>query len=191
MASISRSSTELPRPWASELLHFWFNRLRPGQWFGRNAFVDEALRRRFGRELAMLARRPAREFLGDRETARAAVLLFDQAPRNLYRGQPQAFATDRLARAIAKGAIRRGWDRGLGRHERQFLYMPLMHSESRTDQLLSLQLYAGLGDAFIYSFARSHAAMVMRFGRFPHRNEVLGRRSTEAERRAVAAGNAW
>lgn len=179
------------RPWAADLLHFWFHRLRPAQWFGRNDFVDEALRRRFGRDLAMLACRPARDFLQDRETARAAVLLLDQVPRNIRRGQPQAFATDRLARAIAKGAIRRGWDKGLDKHERQFLYMPLMHSEDRADQLLSLRLYAGLGDAFIYSFARSHAAMVMRFGRFPHRNEVLGRRSTGEELRAVAAGNAW
>ena len=179
------------RPWAAELLHFWFHDLRPGHWFGRNDFVDEALRRRFGRELAMLARRPAAEFLRDPVTARAAVLLFDQVPRNLYRGQARAFATDSLARAIAKGAIARGWDKGLGKHARQFLAMPLMHSESRAEQRLSLKLYAALGDSFVFSFARSHAAMVIRFGRFPHRNEVLGRKSTAAELCAVAAGNAW
>lgn len=179
------------RSWAAELLHFWFHDLRPGHWFGRNLFVDEALRRRFGRELAMLARRPASEFLGDPATARAAVLLFDQVPRNLHRGLPRAFATDPLARAIAKGAIARGWVKDLGKHERQFLYMPLMHSESRADQRLSLALYAALGDSFVFGFARSHAAMVRRFGRFPHRNEVLGRKSTAAELRAVAAGNAW
>ncbi len=179
------------RTWAADLLHFWFYRLRPDLWFGRNVFVDEALRRRFAREIAMLAKRPAREFLSDPETARAAVLLFDQVPRNLYRNSPRTFAFDPLARAIAKGAIARGWDKGLAKHERQFLYMPLMHSENRADQRLSLRLYTGLGDASILAFARSHAEMVMRFGRFPHRNAVLGRRSTAAELRAVAAGNAW
>ena len=179
------------RRWAAELLHFWFHRLRPGHWFGRNDHVDAALRRRFGRYLNMLAKRPAREFLRDRETARAAVLLFDQVPRNLLRDEARAFAHDPLARAIAKGAIRRGWNHGLGKHQRQFLYMPLMHSESRADQRQSLRLYATLGDSFVFGFARSHAAMVLRFGRFPHRNEVLRRRGTAAQARAVAAGNAW
>jgi uncharacterized protein (DUF924 family) len=179
------------RRWAAELLHFWFHDLRPAQWFGRNDLVDGVLRQRFGRELAMLAKRSAREFLRDRQTARATVLLFDQVPRNLYRGQARAFACDALARAIARGAVARGWDKGLGKHERQFLYMPLMHSESRADQRLSLRLYTALGDASILAFARNHAAMVRRFGRFPHRNEVLGRKSAAAEERAVAAGNAW
>lgn len=183
--------TAARRVWAAAILNFWFNRLRPGQWFGRNDIMDQAMRRRFARELVMLGKRPAREFLCDPHTARAAVLLFDQVPRNIFRGDARTFAFDPLARAIARGAIRRGWDKGLGKHQRQFLYMPLMHSESRADQQLSLRLYAALGDASILGFARSHAAMVMRFGRFPHRNEVLGRKSTAAELRAVAAGNAW
>jgi len=179
------------RRWAAELLHFWFHHLRPGQWFGRNDSVDEVLGRRFRRELEMLGKRPAQDFLTDRQTARAAVLLFDQLPRNLFRNSARTFAFDPLARAIAKGAIARGWDNGLGKHERQFLYMPLMHSESRADQRLSLTLYAALGDSFVFSFARSHATMVRRFGRFPHRNAVLGRKSTAAELRAVVAGNSW
>ncbi len=177
--------------WAAELLHFWFHRMRPGQWFGRSALVDENLRRRFAREVPMLRRRPAREFLGDPLTARAAVLLFDQLPRNLYRDSPRAFASDALARAIAKGAIARGWDRRIGKRGRQFLYMPLMHSESRADQRLALKLYAALGDASTFGFARAHARVVLRFGRFPHRSRVLGRSSTPAEDRAMEAGNVW
>ena len=176
--------------WAAELLHFWFHELRPRQWFGRSDALDEALRRRFGPVLAMQAHRQARHFLTDRQTARAAVLLFDQCPRNLYRDSPRAFATDALARAISLGAIARGWDRGLSKAERQFLYMPLMHSECGADQRLSMRLYASLGDTFILGFARAHAAMILRFGRFPHRNAVLGRDSTPAELRAVAAGHA-
>ena len=179
------------RRWAAELLHFWFHRLRPDQWFGRNDLCDAALCRRFARELSMLRRRSAGEFMRDPLTARAAILLFDQLPRNLHRDSGLAFASDPLARAICKGAIARGWHRGLGKHERQFLYMPIMHSENRADQLLALRLYARLGDSFTFGFARSHAAMVLRFGRFPHRNALLGRRSAPAEERAVAAGHAW
>ncbi len=179
------------RRWAAELLHFWFHRLRPAQRFARDDRVDAALRRRFARDLAALRRRPAREFLGDPLTARAAILLFDQVPRNLFRQDPRAFATDPLARAITHGALRRGWARGLSKAERQFLAMPLMHSEHLADQRLSLRIYADLDDAFVLSFARSHYRMIARFGRFPHRNAVLGRAGTPAERRAVAAGNAW
>jgi len=183
--------TAAPQGWPMELLHFWFDELSPQQWFRSGPDVDAALRRRFGGALAMLARRPAADFLRDPRRARAAVLLFDQVPRNIHRGSPLAFAHDRLARAIVHGALARGWHRGLAKAERQFLYMPLMHSERIADQRLSLRLFAALGDANTLAFARSHARMIARFGRFPHRNAVLGRRSTAAERRAVEAGNAW
>ena len=179
------------RPWAADLLHHWFHDLKPAQWFGQDAAVDEELRRRFGRILVALGNRPANEFLRDPLTARAAVLLFDQLPRNLYRGTARAFAFDPLARAICKGAIARGWDANLGLHERQFLYMPLMHSEAISDQLLSLRMFTALGNAFILRFARSHYAMIARFGRYPHRNAVLGRTGSPAEEEAVAAGNSW
>lgn len=179
------------RAWAADILHFWFFELRPDQWFGRNDSVDAQLRQRFGRLIAGLGNQPAANFLKDPLTARAAVLLFDQCPRNLFRDSPKAFAWDPLARAICKGAIARGWDRGLTRHERQFLYMPLEHSEAKADQHRSLRLMASLHDSFTFAFARSHARMVFRFGRFPHRNAELGRKSTPAEQRAVAEGNAW
>jgi len=182
--------TAAAQGWPAELLHFWFHRLTPRQWFGSGPEVDAELRRRFARELAMLARRPPADFLRDPLVARAAVLLFDQVPRNIHRGSAAAFAHDRLARAIVHGARRKGWDRGLPRPTRQFLYMPLMHSEGLADQRLSLRLFAGLGE-FNLGFARSHHRMIARFGRFPHRNAVLGRRSSAAERRAVAQGNAW
>jgi len=180
-----------PRRWAAELLHFWFHTLRPADWFGTNARVDNELRRRFGREWAMLRRRPASEFLTDPLTARAAVLLFDQVPRNIHRQSAAAFASDPLARAIMRGALDRGWDRGLTGAERQFLALPLMHSEAIADQRRSLIVFAPLGTRHGFPFARSHYRMIARFGRFPHRNAVLGRKSTGAERRAVAQGFAW
>ena len=180
-----------PRRWAAELLHFWFHTLRPRDWFRPPSAVDEALRRRFADDLAMLRGRPASEFLGDPLTARAAVLLFDQVPRNIYRGTAAAFGTDPLARSIALGILRRGWDRGLTGAERQFIGLPLMHSEAIAEQRLSLAYFTELGPRYGQSFARSHYRMIARFGRFPHRNEVLGRTSTPAEKRAVAAGFAW
>lgn len=181
--------TAAPRRWAADLLHFWFHELGPADWYGGPGEVDERLRRRFGRELAMLAKRPPSDFLRDPLTARAAILLFDQVPRNIHRGTRRAFATDPLARAIAKGAIAKRWHVRLGNDARSFVGMPLMHSEAIADQRASLAYFRDSPKNF--AFARSHWRMIARFGRFPHRNAVLGRRSSAAERAAVAAGNAW
>ena len=153
--------------------------------------VDSLLRRRFRRELTSLGSRHAGDFLDDPRTALAAVLLFDQLPRNLFRKSPRAYAYDRLACAIATGALDRGWDRSLTASQRQFLAMPLMHSEHIADQQRSLRYFARLGTRYGWPYARSHYRMIARFGRFPHRNEVLGRTSTAAEIMAVRQGNSW
>jgi uncharacterized protein (DUF924 family) len=179
------------RPWAADLLHLWFYRLRPKHWFGRNDSVDALLSRRFASLISKLQRRPLREFLHDPLTARAAILLFDQVPRNAFRDSPRAFATDQLAASLTKALLAKRWDRHLTRVQRQFLLMPLMHSEAIADQRLSVRRFAANGDGGRKGFARSHYAMVARFGRFPHRNAVLGRKSTPAELRAIAAGNHW
>jgi uncharacterized protein (DUF924 family) len=179
------------RRWAAELLHFWFHKLGPRDWFRGGKQVDEALRARFEPDLLALFTQDAGSFLSNPETARAAVLLFDQLPRNLYRGSARAFAFDPLARTICREAILNGWDSGLTRPERQFLGLPLMHSEHIADQLWSLEYYTALGDPHVRGFARTHFKMVARFGRFPHRNALLGRRSSPAEEAAVKAGNAW
>lgn len=181
------------RRWAADLLHLWFHELGPADWWGGSPELDARIARRFGHLWQALRHRPARDFLGDPLTARAAVLLFDQVPRNVHRGTPLAFASDPLARAIAKGAIARGWGRcgggGLSRDARAFLGMPLMHSEAIADQRRSLAWFRTIPGNF--AFARAHYRMIARFGRYPHRNPVLGRKSSAAEKRAVAAGNAW
>lgn len=179
------------RPWAADLLHLWFHRLRPQHWFGRDDAVDALLIRRFARLIGKFQRRPFREFLRDPLTARAAILLFDQIPRNAFRGSPRAFATDQLAAHLTKALLANGHGRHFIRSQRQFLLMPLMHSESIADQRLSAQQFSANGDGGRNGFARSHYAMVARFGRFPHRNAVLGRKSSNAELRAIAAGNHW
>lgn len=179
------------RRWAAELLHFWFHTLSPGDWFRPSADVDAELRRRFEPDLEMLWSRPAGEFLTDPLTGRAAVLLFDQVPRNIYRESARAFSYDPLARMIARTALLRGWDASLVAPERQFLAMPLMHSEDIVDQRLSIAYFSRLGHRYGLPFARSHHQMIARFGRFPHRNRLLGRESTPAEQHAVTAGFAW
>lgn len=179
------------RQWAADLLHFWFHELTPRDWWGGSEALDAWIEERFRRELEALFVCPPASFLSDPQIALAAVLLFDQVPRNVHRGTAEAFATDPLARAITHGALGRGYLPLLERRQRQFLVMPLMHSEDIADHVLSLRLFARINGGANLGFARSHYRMIARFGRYPHRNEVLGRESTPAEKRAVAAGFAW
>lgn len=165
--------TAARRRWAAELLQVWFHSLEPESWWGGSDAVDAMLRRRFARDLDALGSRPAAEFLTDAPTARAAILLFDQIPRNIYRGTVRAYGWDTLARKLSRGTITREWDRGLAPSERQFIYLPLMHSEAIADQLLSLRCFAARGMHGAFAFARSHHKMIARFGSFPHRNAVL------------------
>ncbi|MFB0612187.1 DUF924 family protein [Aurantiacibacter poecillastricola] len=172
-------------------MHFWFHTLTPRQWWGGSDELDKELEKRFRRELEALFVCPPASFLTDPQTALAAVLLFDQVPRNIFRGTPRAFATDSLARTITHGALERGFLARLQLAQRQFLLMPLMHSEAIADHRLALPLFARVNNGEALPFARSHARMIARFGRYPHRNAVLGRESTPAEERAIKAGFAW
>ena len=181
----------VPRPWAADLLHLWFDEFKPADWFSPSDDIDALLRARFAREYAMLAGQPVGSFLASPRLTLAAILLFDQVPRNIYRGSARQFATDAKARALTGAALDRGFDKALDRHEKQFLAMPLMHSENVRDQQRALAFYARPDQRHALSFARGHARMIERFGRFPHRNEVLGRETTEAEQRAIDAGFAW
>jgi len=169
--------------WTREVLDFWFSRSEKDWWEGGEAF-DAEIEERFAIEWARQARRQATDFLGDPETALAAVLLFDQFPRNMFRGHADQFATDHLALAVARGAIERGYDDGMPAAQRGFLYMPFQHSEEYKDQVHSLLLFTALGDAKMIHYARKHHEVIERFGRFPHRNEVLGRKPTAMERAA-------
>lgn len=180
-----------PRGWVQALLHSWFAELAPHQRFARDDEVDQRMRRRFARYLGMLGKRPASAFLRDRHTARAAILLFDQVPRNIFRDDVRAYAFDPIAQKLARAAVAKGWLKGLSREERQFLLMPLMHSESIADQRKSVVQFTRLGSSYTRGFAVAHYRVVARFGRFPHRNRVLGRKSSPAEERAIALGNHW
>jgi uncharacterized protein (DUF924 family) len=171
--------------WQSEVLAFWFA-LAKERWWKADPALDSEIGERFGpiweRERGNLPE----AFLGSARDALAAVILFDQFPRNMRRGHADQFSTDPLALAIAKGAVERGLDEGMSAAERGFLYMPFQHSEDLEEQRRSLALFTALGDDYQLGYARKHHDVIARFGRFPHRNEILGRAPRPAE---VAAGD--
>ncbi len=158
-----------------DVIRFWFG-LRPEQWWRSDPELDAEIRERFGPLWEEARQWPVEAFLGSPEEALAAVILFDQFPRNMYRGHADSFATDHLALAIAKAAIERGYDDALPPQQRGFLYMPFQHSEDPDDQLRSLGLFTDLGDPEKLRYARVHHDVIERFGRFPHRNALLGRK---------------
>jgi uncharacterized protein (DUF924 family) len=176
---------------AQEVLDFWFGREgEPGYgafreaWFRRDPEFDRQIRDRFE---ALYEAAPAGELDDWKLEARsclALVIVLDQFPRNIYRGDPRSYATDRKAQEIAEYAVDRALDRELPPFQRGFLYMPFMHSEDLDHQRRSVELFRGLegsaeGDSAGY--AVRHMEIIERFGRFPHRNEILGRHTTPEE----------
>ena len=171
--------------WRGDVLKFWFG-LTDDQWWKGGSDIDHRIKERFLKLWANKRELPAESFLADPLTALAGVILFDQFPRNMFRRNAEQFATDHLALAIAKGAVDRDFDEELEPRERQFVYMPFQHSENRADQNRSVLLFTELGDEKQLSYAKKHHDIVERFGRFPHRNAILGRAPRPDE---IAAGD--
>ena len=167
--------------WVDAVLRFWFEDTRPKQWFEKDEAFDAEVRRRFLALHETLAAQPVSSLLADGRTALAAVIVFDQMPRNMFRSTPRAFATDAKALELADAAIARGFDGGLTKDERMFLYLPFEHAEDSEAQARADALMAGLGDPELTKWAEMHKVIIDRFGRFPHRNAVLGRSSTPEE----------
>ena len=180
-----------PADWAARLLSFWFGAHGQDDWYGGGPEFDAAVRELAGDWHTALRSQPAAAFLTDPDTALAAAILFDQVPRNLFRGHADAFATDPLARAIARGIVEHGWDRDWPDERRQFAYLPFEHSEDIADQRESLRLFAQLADPMFHDYAQKHFAIIDRFGRFPHRNAALGRTTRPDEEAAVEEGKNW
>ena len=171
--------------WVGDILDFWFG-LSPDQWWRGGEELDSLCADRFLELYVDQRQLPPESFLGDARTALAAVILFDQLPRNMFRGHADQFMTDPLALAVAKGAIARGYDAKLSKDEKTFLYMPFQHSENLADQRRGLALFTALHDDGLLGFAKKHFAVIERFGRFPHRNAMLGRAPRPDE---IAAGD--
>lgn len=185
---------EIPAPpddWAARLLSFWFDAHGMDDWYGGGADFDEAVRDLAADWHSALRSLPTETFLTDPGTALAATILFDQVPRNIYRGSAEAFATDSLARAIAQGIVAREWHKGWADERRQFALLPFQHSEDMVDQRESLRLFAQFDDPTFQDYAKAHFDIVDRFGRFPHRNAALGRSTRPEERAAIEEGKNW
>jgi uncharacterized protein (DUF924 family) len=168
--------------WVTRVLDFWFEELGRPDWFGKGKPIDGEIAARFQSTYDEISASAAPASLGaDADTALAAVLVLDQFPRNIFRGTPGAFATDASARAVAEAAIGAGFDSALPLDRRLFLYLPFEHSEDVADQERAVKLISSLGDAEYTAYAEAHANVIRRFGRFPHRNAILGRLSTPEE----------
>jgi len=170
--------------WRADVLKFWFG-LTYDEWWKGGSEIDHRIKQRFFKLWAEKRQLPVESFLDDPLTALAGVILFDQFPRNMFRGHAEQFATDHLALAIAKDALEKGFDENLQQQERGFLYMPFQHSENVADQNRSVLLFTELGEAEQLGYAKKHRDVIERFGRFPHRNAILGRAPRPEE---VAAG---
>jgi uncharacterized protein (DUF924 family) len=167
--------------WSSEVLRFWFTETASDSWFGKDPTFDETIRARFLTLHEALASCEAPSLVTDAPTAFAAVVVLDQMPRNMFRDTPRAYATDAQALWIAQEAIARGYDAGLTKDERMFLYLPFTHCEDPLAQARCVELMATLNDPDLNKWAQAHQAIVDSFGRFPHRNRILGRASTPDE----------
>lgn len=175
-------------PLAREILDFWFGPLphaARAEWFRKDPAFDAAIAARFGAEVEAALLGAFRDWHSDARPALARVLLLDQFTRNVFRDTPRAFAGDDEALAVASAVVDAGLDRALDAFERWFIYLPFEHAESAAMQQRSLELFTRLaddtGDRSPLEWAEKHAAIVRRFGRYPHRNAILGRVSTPEE----------
>lgn len=175
--------------WVQQILTFWFEELDRKQWWSKDEDLDAEITERFCELWEEQKSKVADDFMGSPQSALAAIILFDQFPRNMFRGRGQAFSTDHLARQIADKALELEYDDTLPEKRRAFMYMPFMHSENLEDQNTSLTMFTRLGSNIEY--AKSHRDMIAKFGRFPHRNAVLGRETRPEEEEAVAKGSNW
>lgn len=171
---------------AETVLDFWFSELTPKDWFVKNDEIDRRITERFSDLHLALSRQISDEWRATPEARLALVIVFDQFPRNIYRGSPLAFATDGLALKEAKAALAVGADKSIGEDRRFFFYMPFEHAEDISEQERCVGLFEALGNANYLDYANKHQDIIERYGRFPHRNPILGRASTPEEKAYLA-----
>ena len=166
---------------AQDILHFWFTELTPKQHFVKDAALDETIRTRFGPTLDAAAQCELFAWRTTAEGRLAEIIVLDQFSRNVYRDTPRAFAQDALALGLAQELVASGQDRSLPEAQRVFAYMPYMHSESALMHSQATELFTQLGIQDNLNFELRHKAIIDRFGRYPHRNAILGRTSSAEE----------
>ena len=177
---------------ARDILDFWFEELTPEQHFAKSDALDSEIAERFGALRDRVLATQAEGWHDTPETLLAAILLLDQFSRNIHRGTAEAFAADPLALELTLLAMVREWDRDMPDAQRQFLYMPLMHAEDPEMQRLCVARFETLDMPDALKFAHAHADVIAQFGRFPSRNDALGRESTAAEKAYLSQpGAGW
>ena len=166
-----------------EIIYFWFEETEPQLWFQSHKELDDEISDRFGATYEMADDGLCNSWSIDADGCLALIILLDQFPRHMFRGTPQAFASDEKALLIAKQALHKGFDQVLDVVKRGFLYIPFQHSEKLEDQKRSVELYGTMKDENLtgHIYAQRHYKPIELFGRFPHRNKILGRESTEEE----------
>ena len=169
-----------------EIVSFWRD-AGPDKWFEQDEAFDQAIRLRYLATYEAAKNSELAIWEDSVEGALALILVLDQFPRNLFGGDARAFATDALARVVAERALARGFDQATDLALRPFFYLPFMHSEALIDQDRSVRLYEALGETKELRYATEHRDVVLRFGRFPHRNRALGRDTTPAEQAFLEA----
>lgn len=183
--SDDRSIIKLHDNWQDDVLSYWFKELTPKQWYQSTKTVDDTIRNKFEPLIALLANCPADSLKANLGTnphkLLAATIVLDQFPRNIYRGSPKAFAYDPLALSLAIHTVDEGLDGAMTQSERQFCYMPFMHAEDIDAQNRSLELFDALGRKGGIDSALEHRNIIVQFNRFPHRNDVLKRQSSDEE----------
>ena len=175
------------RQTAEDILAFWLAAGRE-RWFEHDEAFDAAIRERFAATYQEAAAGLLTAWEAQPQSALALVIVLDQFPRNMFRGSAQSFATDPLAHAAAQQAIAKGFDRQVAMPQRIFFYLPFEHSEVLADQEHAVALIGATGDADFEKWAKLHADIIRRFGRFPHRNVLLGRASTPEEQKFLNSG---
>jgi uncharacterized protein (DUF924 family) len=171
----------------SNIVTFW-REAGSKAWFEKNDAFDEEIRRRFLKTHEAAAEGRLTDWETSAEGALALLILLDQFPRNMFRGSARMFGSDPMARAIAAGAIVRGFDAQVSKEMRGFFYLPFEHSEDIADQARSVAFYKAIDDADGLKWAELHADIIRRFGRFPHRNAALGRATTPEEQAFLDSG---
>lgn len=164
-----------------DILNFWFNELTPAQWWAKDETLDAEIKHRFSAIHNKAARCELFEWRIAAKGRLAEIIILDQFSRNIFRDTPQAFAQDPLALALAQEALSVDADKALSPAERSFLYLPFMHSESPEIHQIAVALYSVPGLEDNLDFELQHQAIITRFGRYPHRNKILGRESTPEE----------
>jgi uncharacterized protein (DUF924 family) len=190
MSGMRSNTADVEPAWVGQVIRFWFQDLGEANWFAGGDEIDSRIRAAFLTLHGRLAAGDGFDVIAPKPIL-AAVIVLDQFSRNLFRDSARAYSADPIARRLSRTAVAQGFDRAMDTAERLFLYLPFEHSEDREDQALALSLIEPLGVQDWTDHTLAHKAIIDRFGRFPHRNALLGRPSTAEEIAFLNVGTNW